>query len=240
MVRAERLFGTWQRGQVPASRVTASKPGSASTTVYLIDKPGAPQSSFRIGSIGVARASQDYFPIMVMNTILGGSFTSRLNNNLRETRGYTYGAGSSFDMRQTEGPFLARAEIVAAKSDSALIEFFKELRNIRETVPADELNKAKRYLQLGLPADFETTQDIALRLVPVALYDLPLDYFNNLAQNIGAVTAADVQRVAQQYVRPDNFSVVIVGDLKTIEQGIRAVRIGNVEVRDLSGQPIVQ
>ncbi len=240
MVRAERLFGNWQRGQVPATQVKTAKASNANTTVFLIDKPGAPQSSFRIGSIGVARATDDYFPLMVMNTILGGSFTSRLNNNLRETKGYTYGAGSFFDMRQAEGPFMARAEIVAAKSDSALVEFFKELRGIRETVPQDELDKAKRYLQLGLPAQFETTQDIAQRLVPVALYELPLNYFNSYAQNIGAVTAADVQRVAQQYVRPDNFSVVIVGDLKTIEQGIRNVQIGNVEIRDLNGRPIVQ
>ncbi len=240
VVRANRLFGSWQKGTIPPSRVTASKPSTATTTVYLIDKPGAPQSSFRIGSIGVARATDDFFPLQVMNTILGGSFTSRLNNNLRETKGYTYGAGSGFDMRQAEGPFLARAEIVREKSDSALIEFFKELRNIREAVPGDELNKAKRYLQLGLPAQFETTSDIAFRLAPLAMYDLPLDYFNNYAQQIGSVSAADVQRVAQQYVRPDNFSVVIVGDLKTIEQGIRAVQIGNVEIRDMSGRPIVQ
>ncbi|HET9441613.1 MAG TPA: hypothetical protein VFO52_15660, partial [Longimicrobiales bacterium] len=111
---------------------------------------------------------------------------------------------------------------------------------IRQPIPAAELDKAKRYLQLGLPAQFETTQDIALRLVPVALYDLPLDYFNSYAQKIGAVGSADIQRVAQQYVRPDNFSVVIVGDLKSIEQGIRAVKIGNVEIRDMSGRPIVQ
>jgi zinc protease len=240
VARANRLFGKWQPGTIPASRVAASKPSGANTTVYLIDKPGAPQSSFRIGSIGVARATQDYFPLMVMNTILGGAFTSRLNNNLRETKGYTYGAGSSFDMRQAEGPFTARAEIVAEKSDSALIEFFKELRNIRAAVPAQELDKAKRYLQLGLPAQFETTSDIALRLAPVALYDLPLDYFNSYVQKIGEVGTTDVQRVAQQYVRPDNFSVVIVGDLKTIEQGIRAVQVGKVEIRDMSGRPIVQ
>ena len=240
VVRANRLFGTWQRGTIPPTRVTESKPSGASTTVYLIDKPGAPQSSFRIGSIGVARATPDYFPLLVMNTILGGSFTSRLNNNLRETRGYTYGARSGFDMRQGQGPFTASAEIVAAKSDSALIEFMKELRNIREAVPAQELDKAKRYLQLGLPAQFETTSDIAFRLAPLAIYDLPLNYFNSYAQQIGAVGAADVQRVAQQYVKPEHVSVVIVGDLKTIEQGIRAVQIGKVEVRDMSGRPIVQ
>ena len=238
--QARAAFAGWQRGNVPATQVKASQPATANTTVYLIDKPGAPQSSFRIGSIGVARATQDYVPLMVMNTILGGAFTSRLNNNLRETKGYTYGAGSAFDMRQAEGPFTARAEIVREKSDSALVEFMKELRNIREPVPAQELDKAKRYLQLGLPAQFETTQDIAFRLVPVALYDLPLDYFNSYAQKISAVTAADVQRVAQQYVRPDNFSVVVVGDLKSIEQGIRKLQVGKVEIRDISGRPIVQ
>lgn len=238
--RANRLFGSWPRANIPASRVTSRKPSDAGTTVFLIDKPGAPQSSFRIGSIGVAMATEDFFPLQVMNTILGGSFTSRLNNNLRETKGYTYGARSGFDMRQVEGPFTARAEIVREKSDSALIEFFKELRGIREPLPTQDLEKAKRYLQLSLPAQFETTRDIAFSLVPVATYDLPLDYFNSYAQKIGAVTAADVQRVAQQYVRPDNFSVVIVGDLKAIEQGIRAVQIGKVEIRDMSGRPIVQ
>jgi len=143
-------------------------------------------------------------------------------------------------MRQAEGPFRAAAEIVAEKSDSALTEFFKELRNIRNDIPAQELDKAKRYLQLQLPAQFETTADIAFRLVPLALYDLPLDYFNSYAQKIGAVNNADVQRVAQQYVRPENMSVVIVGDLKTIEQGIRSVKIGRVEIRNMAGRPIVQ
>lgn len=116
----------------------------------------------------------------------------------------------------------------------------KELRSIREEVPASELEKAKRYLQLGLPAQFETTSDIAFRLAPLAIYDLPLDYFNTYAQQIDAVTGADVQRVAQQHVRPDNIAIVIVGDLKTIEQGNRAVQIGKVEIREMSGRPIVQ
>ena len=116
----------------------------------------------------------------------------------------------------------------------------KELRNIREQVPAAELEKAKNYLQLGLPADFETTFDIAARLSPIALYGLPLDYFNTYSQRIAAVTQADLQRVAQQYVRPEQFNIVIVGDLKTIEPGIRALRMGKVELRDLNGRPIVQ
>ena len=150
------------------------------------------------------------------------------------------GAGSGFDMRQSAGPFTARAEIVTAKSDSALIEFMKELRNVREPVPQAELEKARNYIQLGLPSAFETTYGIASELTPIALYDLPLDYFNTYSQRIAAVTQADVQRVAQKYVRPEQMHVVIVGDLKEIEAGIRALRIGNVVIRDMTGRPIVQ
>jgi predicted Zn-dependent peptidase len=230
------LFGSWQRGDVPV--VNYGEPAKAgATTIYLIDKPGAAQSSFRIGAVGVPRSTKDYFALTVMNTILGGSFTSRLNQNLRENRGYTYGAGSRFDMRRAAGPFLASAEIVTAKSDSALIEFMKELNGIRQAVPATELSRAKRYLQLQLPGNFETTQEIAAALVPVALYGLPLDYYNNYVQNIENVTQADVARVAQQYINPGSLAVVIVGDRKTIEQSLKAVNIGPISIRDITGQP---
>jgi zinc protease len=231
------LFGGWQRGNVPQPTYT-DPPKAAATTVYLIDKPGAAQSSFRIGSVGVPRSTQDYFALSVMNTILGGSFTSRLMQNLRETRGYTYGASSRFDMRRSAGPFLASAEIVAAKTDSALLEFMKELNAIRQSVPASELSRAKRYLQLQLPGNFETTQDIAFQLVPVALYGLPLDYYNNYVQNIEAITEADVARVAQQYINPSSLAVVIVGDRKNIEPGLKTINVGPVVIRDISGQPI--
>jgi zinc protease len=230
-------FGSWQRGTIP--QLTYGKPPkSAATTIYLIDKPGAPQSSFRIGSVGVPRSTQDYFALTVMNTILGGSFTSRLNQNLRETRGYTYGAGSRFDMRRAAGPFMASAEIVAAKTDSALFEFMKELNGIRQTVPPEELSRAKRYLQLQLPGNFETTQQIAAALVPVALYGLPLDYYNNYVQRIEGVTQADVARVAQQYINPGGLAIVIVGDRKSIEAGLKSANIGPVEIRGISGQPV--
>jgi zinc protease len=231
------LFGGWQRGDVSQPTYT-DPPKAAVTTVYLIDKPGAAQSSFRIGSVGVPRSTKDYFALSVMNTILGGSFTSRLMQNLRETRGYTYGASSRFDMRRSAGPFLASAEIVAAKTDSALLEFMKELNAIRQSVPATELSRAKRYLQLQLPGNFETTQDIAFQLVPVALYGLPLDYYNNYVQNIEAITEADVARVAQQYINPGSLAVVIVGDRKSIEPGLKAINVGPVVIRDISGQPI--
>ena len=231
------LFGGWQRGNV-SQPTYADPPKAAATTVYLIDKPGAAQSSFRIGSVGMPRSTKDYFALSVMNTILGGSFTSRLMQNLRETRGYTYGASSRFDMRRNAGPFLASAEIVAAKTDSALLEFMKELNAIRQSVPASELSRAKRFLQLQLPGNFETTQDIAFQLVPVALYGLPLDYYNNYVQNIEAITEADVARVAQQYINPGSLAVVIVGDRKSIEPTLKAINVGPVVIRDISGQPI--
>jgi predicted Zn-dependent peptidase len=235
--KINQYFGRWQRGDVtPVAYSNPPKPGT--TMIYLIDKPGAAQSSFRIATVGVPRSTKDYFALTVMNTILGGSFTSRLNNNLRETRGYTYGAGSRFEMRRAAGPFLASAEIVAAKTDSALLEFMKELNAIRQSVPTDELSKAKRYLQLQLPADFETTQQIAGALIPVAMYGLSLDYYNNYVQNIEAITPTDVERVARQYIDPGSLAVVIVGDRKSIEPTLKAVNIGPISIRDMTGQVI--
>lgn len=231
--RAQALFGGWARGDVPETRSPAAQPPKA-TTLILIDKPGAAQSSFRLGGIGAPRSTRDYFALQVLNTILGGSFTSRLNQNLRERRGYTYGANSGFGFRRQAGPFTAGAEIVSAKTDSALIEFMKELRAIRDTVPGDELASAKRYLQLALPADFETTGSIATQMLPLIAYAVPLDFYDTAVQSIGAVTQADVQRVARQYVDPDHLTLVIVGDRKTIEPGLRAVRPGEIVVRDVN------
>jgi zinc protease len=230
--RALALFGGWARADVPTVAEGAA-PVPKATTLVLIDKPGAAQSSFRLGGIGVPRTTDDYFAIEVMNTILGGSFTSRLNQNLRETHGYTYGANSGFSMRRTAGPFTAGAEVVSAKTDSAFIEFMKELRAIRDTVPSDELAKAKRYLQLGLPQDFETTGDIASQMLPLVTYGIPLNFYDTAVQRIGAVTQADVQRVARQYVNPDRLTIVIVGDRKLIEPGLRALNPGEIIVRDV-------
>jgi zinc protease len=141
-------------------------------------------------------------------------------------------------MRRAAGPFVASSEIVAAKTDSALLEFMKELNGIRQSVPADELSRAKRYLQLQLPGNFETTQQIAAALVPVALYSLPLDYYNNYVQSVEAVTQPDVNRVAQQYINPGSLAIVIVGDRKTVEQGLKSVNVGPISIRNMSGLPI--
>ncbi|HEX2780240.1 MAG TPA: pitrilysin family protein [Gemmatimonadaceae bacterium] len=233
--RARALLGSWPRRAVPQTKYPASSMTAAKPTIYLVDKPGAPQSSIRIGDIGVARSTPDYFALMVMNTILGGSFTSRLNQNLREKRGYTYGAGSGFTMRRQPGPFTARAEVTGTKTDSSLIEFMNELRSIRDTVSSAELARAKRYLELQLPGEFETTSSIASQLVPVVVHNLPLDFYSSYVQQIEQVTQADIRRVAQRYVDPAKMAIVVVGDRASIEPGIRALNLGDVSVRDLNG-----
>src|SRR5437764_12289101 len=164
-----------------------------------------------------------------MKTILGGSFSSRLNMNLREKHGYAYGAGSVFDMRSSAGPFSASAGVQTDKTAEALKEFFNELNAIRQPIPAEELARAKNYVALRFPESFETTGDISRRLEDMLVYHLPDDYFSKYVQNIQAVTAADVQRVAQKYIQPNRFVVVVVGDLKTIEPAIRTLNLGTVK-----------
>ena len=193
----------------------------------------------RIGHVGPARSTPDWYALEVLNTILGGAFTSRLNQNLRETHGYTYGAFSQFAARRLAGAFVALASVVTAKTDSSLVEFLKELRRIRdEPVPDAELAKAKAYVTLGLPGDFETTGGAAARFRDVLGYGLPLDYYDRYIERVGAVTAVDVQRVARQYIDPDHFDIVVVGDKAQIEAGIKALNEGPIVYRDVWGQDV--
>jgi predicted Zn-dependent peptidase len=231
----EQAFGGWRpAGAAPAVEGSLAAPQIGATTIYLVDKPGAAQSEVRIGYPGVARSTPDYFAIQVLNTLLGGAFTSRLNMNLRETHGWTYGAGSTFNMRQAAGPFTAQAAIVTAKTDSALVEFFRELNRIRtEPIPAAELEKAKKYVALGFPQEFETTQDVARQLGSLVVYGIDPSFLRTYVQNVMAVTPADVQRVAQEYVRPSNAVVVVVGDRAKIEPGIRALNLAPVVVKEV-------
>jgi len=165
----------------------------------------------------------------VMNTILGGSFASRLNMNLREKRGYTYGASSGFDMRASAGPFTAAAGVQTDKTSESLKEFFNELNGIRQTVPADELARSKNYVALRFPSGFESTGDISRRLEEMLVYRLPDDYFSTYVQQIEAVTADEVQRVTEKYIQPSRLAVVVVGDRKVIEPGIRALNLGAIK-----------
>ena len=230
----ESNFGAWKApSPAPLPAKLPDVQQLATRQIYLVDKPGAPQSQIRIGWIGVPRSTPDYFPIQVLNTILGGSFSSRLNMNLREKHGYTYGATSLFDMRASAGPFVSAAGVQTDKTADALREFFNELNGIMKPMPADELTRAKNYISLRYPEGFETTGDISRRLEDAIVYHLPDDYFATYVPNIEAVTAADVQRVAQKYIQPNRFAVVVTGDLKTIEAPIRALNLGAIKMMTL-------
>jgi zinc protease len=230
----ESSFGRWKGQVATAARITLPVPPErAGRDIYLVDKPGAAQSQIRVGAVGVARSTPDFFPIQVMNTILGGSYSSKLNMNLREKHGYTYGASSAFDMRVSAGPFVATAGVQTDKTSEALKEFFNELNAILQPVTADELTRAKNYVSLRFPERFETTGDITARLEDVLVYHLADDYYSKYVQSIQAVAAADVQRVARKYIQPDRLAVVVVGDQKVIEPGIRALNLGTVKVMTL-------
>lgn len=237
---AQRSLGAWERTTLPAPPVYANlRVAPRPTTIYIVDKPKAAQSSFRIGSVGVPRSTPDYFALQVLNTALGGSFTSRLNNTLREKKAYTYGAGSSFQMQREAGPFVASAEVVSAKTDSALIEFMRELRDIRRPLPAEELAKAKRYLQLGYADRFESTGDIAAQVAGLVPYGLPLSTLGAFDAGIGKVTASDVQRAATKYLDPARLTIVITGDRASIEPTLKATNIAPVVLRDGRGRPVI-
>jgi predicted Zn-dependent peptidase len=228
--RLERAFGSWKNSGASPKSAVAAAPAHAARQIYLVDKPGAEQSAIRIGNVGVARATPDYFVLDVMNTVLGGSFTSRLNTNLREQHGYTYGASSFFDMRAAPGPFIAAANVQTDKTVESLREFFKELDGMKQPVPADELRRARNLQALGFPAAFETTSGMAGNLSELVIYDLPESFFSDYVPKIQAITASDVERAAKQYLRTDSFAVVVVGDLSRIEKPIRDAKLGPIRV----------
>ena len=226
-------LGDWSPGTASAGRLLPA-PQVEVREIWIVDKPGAAQSEIRIGRIGAERVTEDYHEIVVMNTILGGSFTSRLNQILREERGYTYGAFSGFDFRPAGGPFVAQAAIQTAVTDSALAVFLREISTILERVPDAELQRAKNYTAFGYPQSFETVAATADAMTEIALYDLPLDTLDRLIDEILAVTAEDVERVARKYLDPERVAIVVVGDRLVIEPGIRALNLGTVHTMTIT------
>lgn len=226
----ENAFGGWAGERSAPRAAVPAAPAPRARQVTIVDMPGAAQSAIRVGTVGVARSTPDYFPLQVLNTVLGGSFTSRLNQNLREEHGYAYGANSRFDMRLAPGPFLAGANVQTDKTAESLTEIFKELDAIRKPIGGDELAKTKNYLALGFPGAFETIEDLAGRLEELAIYGLPDQYYANYTAQIEAVTAATAQRAAAAHVDPGTLAVVVVGDRARIEPGIRALNLGPVRV----------
>jgi zinc protease len=228
--KLQSAFGAWKNAGTVAKPVLPAVTPPTARQIFLIDKPGAAQSQIRIGGIGVPRLTPDYYILDVLNTMLGGSFSSRLNQNLREEHGYSYGAGSAFDMRTTAGPFYATAGVQTDKTMESLVEFFRELDGIRAPAPAGELTRVRNLLALGFPGEFETTSNMAGKLTELFVYGLEDSFFGEYVPKIEAVTAADIERAAKQYVTPDRFAVVVVGDLSKIEKPIRDANLGPVTI----------
>ncbi len=227
----EKTFGGWKaEGLAPLVADVPHAPQLKSRQIYLVDKPESAQSQIRIGWVGVPRSTPDYAALQVLNTILGGSFTSRLNDNLRERNGYSYGASSIFDARLSAGPFFATAGVQSDKTGEALKEFFNELNGILAPVPEEELTKARNYVALGFPGEFETTGDMARKLEELVAYNLPDDTFTNFVATVTKVSGPELQRLAARYIQPDKMAVVVVGDRKSIEGPIRQLDLGPINI----------
>ena len=227
--RLEAALAGWTARDVPTTAWPEAEQVRG-RRILLVDKPGAAQSDIRIGRIGVSRSSEDFYALQVMNTILGGSFTSRLNDNLRERNGYSYGAGSSFTFNVQPGPFQAGAAVQTDATDKALQEFFNEFAGILEPVPDEELVRGKNYVALRFPAGFQTVGQIASALDDLYVYDLPMDYIAGYVDRLLAVDQSDVRQVARKYIDADNMVIVIVGDREKVEAGLRALDLAEVEV----------
>ncbi|MGA9115274.1 MAG: pitrilysin family protein [Bacteroidota bacterium] len=236
--RLGRALGRWTGDRVPAAEAPPT-PEVDARRIYLIDKPGAPQSEIRIGYPALARSTPDYFPVLAMNRILGGQFASRLNMNLRERHGYTYGARSSFQFLKHPGPFMAAAGVFAGKTDSALAEFLRELDLMhREGVTPEELDFIKKGLVGGFALSFETPAQVAGILQNIVLYNLPDDYYQTYLQNIERIGREDVRQVAGQYLDASRMAVVVVGDVASIRSGMEAMKAGPIVLCDTEGRPL--
>ena len=233
--RLESAFAGWrspgrgvhEHAVIPAPRTMRK--------VVIVDRPGAAQTELRLGLPGAARRSKDYFACLVTNAILGGQFISRLNFNLREQHGYTYGARTEFSYRRQGGPFVAGAPVKTAVTEPSLKETLAELARIRESdVAPAELRLAKDLLGRAVAREFETPPQVAQALVAQVVEGLPDDYYQTYAKRIAGVTVADVRRAAQRWIDPARMAIVLVGDEAQIGPGVKAM-VGDYERRGTDG-----
>ena len=227
----EKAFGGWTGPEDAVSAPGVGLPPQVkSRRVRLVDKPGAAQSSIQLGGVGPSWDDPRYHAGEVMNTLLGGSFTSRLNDNLREQHGYTYGAGSALRRYRVGGVFLAGADVQTDKTAEAVLEFLKELERIRTPATPEEVERARNYAALGYAGEFETTSQVARRLVEGVVYDLPDAFFEEFVPKALAVDAPALQAAARASVDPEGIVIVVVGDRPKIEAPLRALELGALEI----------
>jgi predicted Zn-dependent peptidase len=225
----EKTFGTWQKGGQPSAPIADAAP-TYGRQLWLIDRPGSAQSVIRIGRVGPSRTTPDHHALEVMNTLLGGSFSSRLNDNLREQHGYAYGASSRFDYRRAVGLFVAASDVHTPNTADALREFMGELLRIRTPAKKDEVERARAFLAAGYAQGFETTRQIAGKLAEQFTFGLLDDEFQSFVGKAMSVDAKAVQRVAAANVDPGNVAIVVVGDRAKIERGLQQLDLGAMNV----------
>ncbi len=222
----------WWKGRRALRTTSALTETRRTRAVEIVAKDDAAQAELRLGHIGLPRSHPDYFSAVVMNALLGGLFSSRINLNLRERHGYTYGASSFFDWRRDPGPFMIATAVQSEVSAAAISETLKEIEGMRtDEVPEDELSLATNYLDGVFPIRYETTSSIASALATLVVFDLPEDFYDTYRENIRAVRPSDVLRAAQAHVSPEMLQIVVVGDPNVVKEPVEKLALGDVSVR---------
>jgi zinc protease len=234
--KIEKAFGDWEKGNAPAATIPAA-PAQSESKIYLIDRPGSVQTVLQLGTLGIERTSPDYFSVLLADRVLGGGPSGRLFLNLREDKGYTYGAYSNFGASKFRGVWISSSEVRTDVTEGAMKEFMYELNRLRtDVVPPEELENAKRAIVGSFALSLEQPNTLLQNIVTQKIYNLPADYWDTYPQKVAAITAADVQKAAQKYLDMGHLQVVAVGDAAKA----RAVltKYGKVELYDAEGKPV--
>jgi len=225
-----KAFANWPSGAAQDRQLVAA-PKTVKRTLHIVDKADAPQSELRVGHVGLPRKNPDFFPTLVMNAVLGGLFGSRINLNLREVHGYTYGASSYYDWRRGPGPFVVSTAVQSEVTAPALREILNEIDRIRSArITDEELSLARDYLDGVFPIRYETTGAIASALATLIIYGLSPDYYSTYRENVRTVSVNAVLDAAQKHLHPDKLQTVVVGDAKSIRESVAELGLGDVQI----------
>ena len=234
--KLEKYFGDWQKADVPAMTIPPA-PAQSESRIYLIDRPGSVQTVLQLGTLGIERTSPDYFAVLLADRVFGGGPSSRLFLNLREDKGYTYGAYSSFGGSKFRGTWQSSSDVRTDVTEGAMKEFIYELNRLRtDLVPAEELDNAKRAIIGSFALSLEQPSSLLQNIITQKLYNLPADYWDTYPQKVSAITAQDVQKAAQKYIDLGHLQVVAVGDAAKAREVL--AKYGKVELYDAEGKPV--
>jgi predicted Zn-dependent peptidase len=234
--KLEKYFGDWQKADVPATTIPPA-PAQTESRIYLIDRPGSVQTVLQLGTLGIERTSPDYFAVLLADRVFGGGPSARLFLNLREDKGYTYGAYSNFGGSKFRGTWVSSSEVRTDVTEGAMKEFMYELNRMRnELVPAEELDNAKRAIIGSFALSLEQPGTLLQNIITQKLYNLPADYWDTYPQKVAAITAQDVQMAAKKYIDLGHLQVVAVGDAAKAREVL--AKYGKVELYDAEGKPV--